>query len=525
MNRKVTLIAVLVIGLAMFLGAVYTDATAAVLDEARRRLNPFLGWYYVVLVAFLLFFVIWLGIGRFKNVRLGGDNEVPEFTFFSWVSMLFAAGTGAGLLFWSVAQPILQFQQNPFVEQGMTPEAATVAMRLTFFHWGLNGWAIFAFVALVLAYFGFRHGRPLTIRSALHPLLGRRADGAVGDFVDVLAVFGTLFGIATSLGLGVQQMNAGLAQVFALPFSVTLQLVITAVIIGITLISLLAGVQRGMRLLSEFNFWLSIGVVLFMLSFGPTQYLLGLMVESAGSYLDNLFTLSLHTNVNQGDNWQGEWTVFFWGWWIAWSPFVGIFIARISRGRTFREFVMGVLLVPTLVTVVWIGLFGGTALHHELFGTGGITAAVAEDVATAVYVMVDAMALGWGGIAVSSGLMVLIATYLITSANAGTLVVNTILANGRSDPPRRYRVLWGAILGLLTGVLLVAGGLETLQDAVILAALPFSVVILVMIVGLWRALQDERFAAREGQRVLAPREPWAEEMKAGDAGQQQSARP
>jgi choline/glycine/proline betaine transport protein len=528
LNRKVTAISVVIVGLAMVFGVIYSDVTAEVLARATQALNPFLSWYYVVLVAFLLFFVVWLGIGRFKNVRLGGDDEVPEFTFFSWAAMLFAAGTGAGLLFWSVAQPILQFQENPYIEEGLTPEAARVAMRLTFFHWGLNGWAIFAFVALALGYFGFRHGRPLTIRSTLYPVLGQRASGWIGDLVDALAVVGTLFGIATSLGLGVKQMNAGLDEVFGWSPSVALQLGITAVIIGIAVLSLISGVQRGMRLLSEFNFWLSIVVLLFMLGFGPTQYLIGLTVEATGDYLDNLFALSFHTNVNEDTGWQAEWTVFFWGWWLAWSPFVGMFIARISRGRTLREFVTGVLLVPTLVTIVWIGIFGGTALFHQLFGEGGIVAAVAENVATAVYATVDAMDLGWGGTLISAALIVLIATYLITSANAGTLVVNTILASGESNPSRSHRIFWGVTLGLLTGVLLIAGGLETLQAAVILAALPFSVVVIGMIVGLLRALQYERFAAREGQRKIAPREPWAAETETtapgGGESPQQSSR-
>ncbi|MBF8222110.1 BCCT family transporter [Halomonas sp. 328] len=515
MNPRVTLIAMAVVMGALIYGAFFTERLAAGLAAARAFTGPFLEWYYVLLVAFLLLFMIWLGTGRYKNVRLGGDFEQPEFTFFSWVSMLFAAGTGVGILFWAVAQPILQFQGNPFISEGMGPDAARVAMRLTYFHWGLNGWAIFSFVALVLAYFAYRWHLPLTIRSALQPLLGERYLGRWGDLVDSLAVFGTVFGIATTLGLGVQQMNAGLQSLFGLAPSLMMQLLVTFAIMSIATVSVVSGVKRGVRLLSEANFWLSLAVVACLLLVGPTQYLIAITIESAGDYIQHLMSMTFHTNATRDDGWQAEWTVFFWGWWLAWSPFVGMFIARVSRGRTFREFVMGVLLVPTVITIVWIGLFGGTALYHELFGQGGIIAAVEEDTAMALFATIEAMGLGVIGQGLSLALVVLIATYLITSANAGTLVINTILAGGDPEPPTAHRILWGAVLGLLTAVLLVAGGLETLQAAVIMAAIPFSVVVMLMVWGLLRALHRERFAARTGERAEAPREPWADLDDAG----------
>ncbi|MCH8506925.1 MAG: BCCT family transporter, partial [Ectothiorhodospiraceae bacterium] len=252
-----------------------------------------------------------------------------------------------------------------------------------------------------------------------------------------------------------------------------------------------------------------------------TQYLIGLTIESAGDYIQNLLALTFHTNVTRDSEWQADWTVFFWGWWLAWSPFVGMFIARISRGRTFREFVMGVLLVPTLITMVWIGLLGGTALHHELFGDGGIVEAVSQDEAVALFVTVQALDIGVLGTIASAGLVVLIATYLITSANAGTLVINTILAGGDPEPPTLHRILWGLALGLLTATLLLAGGLETLQSAVITAALPFSLVVIAMLAGLLRALNAERFAARRGYRHEAPHEPWVGATQAGLEGDAQ----
>lgn len=515
MNVRVTVISIFIVTATLCYGAFFTEHLAEMLERLRSLVNPFLEWYYVLLVGFLLLFMIWLGVGRFKNVRLGGDFEQPEFTFFSWVSMLFAAGTGVGILFWAVAQPILQFQGNPFIDEGMSPEAARIAMRLTYFHWGLNGWAVFSFVALVLAYFAYRRNLPLTVRSGLEPILSQHTHGMLGDTVDLLAVFGTVFGIATTLGLGVQQMNAGLDAVFGLEASVRLQLLITTVIMSVATLSVASGVKRGVRFLSEVNFWLSILVVGFMLLFGPTQYLIALTIESTGDYLQNLLSLTFHTNATVADGWQSEWTVFFWGWWLAWSPFVGMFIARVSRGRTFREFVMGVLLVPTVITIIWIGLFGGTALYQELFEAGGIVQAVDEDVATALFATVAAMDLGVIGTGLSVALVVLIATYLITSANAGTLVINTILSGGDPEPPTVHRIIWGAALGLLTAVMLLAGGLETLQSAVIMAALPFSVVVVLMVFGLLKALQNERFAARAGARAEAPREPWVDLEDAG----------
>ncbi len=516
MNKKMSIMSIFVILLSVFITGYYPEKSSVGLKTMRDFLNPFLEWYYVILVAFLLFLMIWLGMGRYKNIRLGGNLEQPEFTFFSWVSMLFAAGTGVGILFWSVAQPIMQFQDNPFTGNAMDPEAAITGMSLTFFHWGLNGWAIFSFIAITMAYFSFRHDYPLTIRSALYHVIGRHADGIIGDLIDVLAVFGTVFGIATTLGLGVEQMNSGLKSVAGIDTSLSFQLGVMGVIMLIATISVLSGVNKGVRILSESNFWLSIAVLGFLLVFGPTQYLIGVTIESTGHYIQNILRLTFHTNATHGSDWQSVWTVFFWGWWIAWSPFVGMFIARISRGRTFGEFVSGVLLTPTLITIIWIGLFGGSALYEELFTTHEIVEAVNADVSSALFVMIEGLDVGLLGEIVSYMMLVLIATYLITSANAGTLVVTTILAAGSTSPPASHRAIWGVILTLLTGVLIVAGGLTTLQNAVITAALPFSVVIILMIIGLLRALSEEDTVIRSGHEQTRVHEPWVIEEETGE---------
>lgn len=516
MNKNMSITSILIILITVGLTGYFPTKSNQVLVQIREYLTPFLEWYYVLLVAVLLFLMIWLGMGRYRNVRLGGDLEQPEFTFFSWISMLFAAGTGVGILFWSVAQPIIQFQDNPFTQTAMSPESAIVGMSLTFFHWGLNGWAIFSFIAITLAYFSYRHDYPLTIRSSLYPILGKYVDGFIGSFVDILAVFGTVFGIATTLGLGVQQMNSGLKEVLQIQTSQFIQLLVMGIIMIIATFSVVSGVSKGVKLLSEGNFWLSIIALIFLLVFGPTQYLIGVTIESTGYYIQNILEYTFHTNVTHDTDWQSVWTVFFWGWWIAWSPFVGMFIARISRGRTFGEFVAGVLLTPTLISIIWIGLFGGTALYQELFMGKDIISAVNSDVSSALFIMLKSLDMGIYATIISFLMIILIGTYLITSANAGTLVITTILSSGSTTPPTAHRILWGIILTLLTGVLIVAGGLETLQAAVITAALPFSVVIIIMIFGLIKSLSSEQTSARSGNQSINIREPWILEKDTGE---------
>ncbi|MQM39137.1 Glycine betaine transporter [wastewater metagenome] len=508
LNPVVTTASSVLIGVWLALGAFWTETADRVLAAAHATVGPTLEWYYVVLVTFLLAVIVWLGMGRYQDVRLGQEDERPEFGFPSWIAMLFAAGTGVGLIFWSIAEPVAHFQGNPFNLASGTPEAAATAMRLTFFHWGLHGWAVFAAVALALAYFRYRKGLPLTIRSTLYPLIGRRIYGWPGDLADTLAVFGTVFGVATTLGLGAAQMNTGLDRLTGFGVSLDHQLVIIAVVTGLATLSVVSGVRRGVRLLSIGNLWLSLALLGFFLVYGPTTYLFRFLAQNTGSYLQHLVEMSFWTNATGDSGWQQEWTVFYWGWWLAWSPFVGMFIARISRGRTLREFVFGVLLVPTLFSFVWIGLFGGTALHSELYGPGGITAAVNVDVTLALYQTIDGMR-GASLTNVAAAIAtLLIATYFITSADSGTLVINTILAEGDSDPPTAPRVIWGLGVGVLTGVLLTGGGVPTLQSAVVMAGLPFSVVVLVMVLGLIAALQTEESGPRPARKARLSREPW-----------------
>ena len=508
LNTRATTAATGLVGLWVMLGTWRPDLVAEALSDVRSATGPTLGWYYVLLVTVILVIVLWLGLGRYRNVRLGKDNERPEFGMVSWMAMLFAAGTGVGLLFWSIAEPISHFQGNPFSDNPGTPEAAVDAARLTLFHWGLHGWAIFALMGAMLAYFSYRGNLPLTTRSALYPLIGERIYGWRGDLVDTFAVVSTVFGITTTLGLGAAQMNAGLHWLVGIDISVGRQLTIILFVTSLAIFSVVSGVRRGVRWLSIGNMWLGVGLLMFFLIIGPTSWLLRFIIQSAGSYGQHLIEMSFWTNVTGTSGWQQSWTVFYWGWWLSWTPFVGMFIARISRGRTLREFVFAVLLVPTLFSLIWIGGLGGTALHNELYGLGGIADAVTRDVTLALYETIDVIATPGLSTVAAIIATVLIATFFVTSADSGILVIVTILALGESDPPITPRIFWGVGIGALTAVLLAGGGVTTLQSAVVIAGLPFSFVVLAMAIGFLKALRSEPQAPRDPEKIRLPTEPW-----------------
>lgn len=497
LNPVMATVALTMTFLFLMFGAFTPDLAARWFEGASSGIIAAFKWYYILVVAGFLAFSLFLLFSRFGSLRLGDDDQQPEFGYFAWFSMLFGAGMGIGLVFWSIAEPIYHFQDNPFLAEGAggSREAAQLAMRLTYFHWGLHPWAIYVVVGLSLAFFAYRRKLPLSIRSVLYPLIGDRIYGPWGHAADVLAVFGTIFGVATSLGFGVVQMNTGLNQLFGLPVSETWQLVLIAVISVIATASVVSGVGKGVKVLSELNLWLSIAILAFFLAFGPTAFLPNFFVQGIGDYLQAIVPLSFWTNagaVPEGTSgWQNSWTAFYWGWWIAWAPFVGMFIARISRGRTVREFILGVLLVPTLLAIVWLTVFGGTALHLELWGQGGIVEAVNEDVTLALYATVEAMPAGVIGTLFAGVATLLIATYFITSSDSGTLVITTLLSVGDMEPPTPHRVVWGLGEGFVAAVLLLSGGLGALQAASIIAALPFSVIMLFMCWGLVRGLGEE----------------------------------
>ncbi|MCG4455282.1 BCCT family transporter [Pseudomonas sp. MMS21-TM103] len=516
LNPTVTLGSLLVIAGVMLGLLMFQEQAAELFDRVRSGITYAFSWYYVLIAALFLLFNGWLAFSRFGRIRLGRQDERPEFGYFSWFAMVFSAGQGIGLIFWSIAEPMFHMQGNPFSATSMSAEAAESAMRITFFHWGLHAWSIYCIVALALAYAAFRKGLPLTIRSTLRPLFGRAMDGPWGHAVDILAILATIFGVATSLGLGAQQINAGLSRLLGLESSVLVQLGLIAVITAVAVFSAVSGVNRGVKKLSELNIILTIALILFFFIWGPSRYIIMSLVDATGDYLAHVIEMSFWTDASKQDpaawegwksSWQGWWTVFYWGWWLSWAPFVGVFIARVSRGRTIREFILGVILVPTVLTFIWIAAFGGTAVSHELFGDAGISAAVTKDVASAFFVTVDSMSLGGlGTVALWLGTL-LVATYFITSADSATLVLTTIMSHGAIHPAKRHRVFWGGMQGVVAGVLLVVGGaasLATLQTAAIASALPFSFIMLLMCLSLIKALHAEAPVELGALRSEAP---------------------
>ncbi|MGF1457815.1 MAG: BCCT family transporter [Leptolyngbyaceae cyanobacterium] len=452
-----------------------------------------LGWFLILSVSVFLVFTVYIAFSKLGKVRLGGPDAKPEFPTFAWIAMLISAGMGIGLMFWSVAEPIYHFQSPPALLGEIPPnsaDAAKQALGITFFHWGLHAWGIYALVGLSLAFFTYNWGLPLTIRSVFFPLLGEKIYGWPGNMIDILAVASTLFGLATSLGFGVQQVNAGLNFLFGLDTSTTVQVGLIAIITGFATASVVSGLGNGVRRLSELNMILAATLMVFVLLVGPTLFIFNSFVETVGYYAASLPTMSFWTETFSGTDWQNSWTVFYWGWWVSWSPFVGIFIARVSRGRTVREFILGVLLLPSLLTFLWMSVFGGTALNFELGAetSGVISSAVSENVATALFVMLEQLPLT--GLTSFVGIL-LVVVFFVTSSDSGSLVVDSLTSGGKLESPIPQRVFWAVMEGVVAAALLLGGGLSALQTAAITTGLPFAIVLLVMCYSIYRGLQYE----------------------------------
>ena len=490
-NPTVFIASTLLIGGFVAFGVILPATAQQVFGRIHAFITEYLGWSYLLAVTFFVGFLLWLAFSRYGPIRLGQPDDRPQFSFGAWFAMLFSAGMGIGLVFWGVAEPVLHYQ-NPPMGSGGTPEAARQAMIYSFYHWGLHAWAVYVVLGLSVAYFSFRHGLPLTIRSIFYPLIGDRIYGPIGHVIDILAVFGTLFGLATSLGFGALQLNTGLHVLFGLPVSPWHQVGIIASITTLAVFSVLSGLDRGLKWLSLFNLILAIGFMAFVFLAGPTLFLIRFLMDSVGGYLEQIVGMSLYTGAISGSQWQKDWTMFYWGWWIAWSPFVGIFIARISRGRTIREFIIGVLALPTLFVFAWMTIFGGTALHLELFdGEAGIAAAVNADTTVALYRTLAE--LPWSTLS-SAMATLLIAVYFVTSSDSGTFVVDALISRGAKHSPRRQRVIWGITEGAVAATLLIVGGeqaLDSLQTGALTAGFPVAVILAVCCFSLLRALRRE----------------------------------
>ncbi len=459
---------------------------------------------------------MFFALSKYGKIRLGGVEADHEFSHFSWMAMLFSAGMGIGLMFWSVAEPMWHLGSgggNLFATEPMSGEAANAALAVTFFHWGFHPWAIYGLVALGLGFFSFNRGLPLTFRSVFYPLLGDRIYGWWGHLIDLVTVFATIFGLGTSLGLGAQQINAGINIVSggALPQGTASQVAIIAVITAIATLSVAAGLDKGVKRLSTINVYIMVIFLAFILAVGPTLLLLDGIVQTIGLYLQNFFQMAFYTEAFGGEmagirqggyaNWAHFWTVFYWGWWMAWSPFVGLFIARISRGKTVRQMVLGVLLIPTAFPFVWLGAFGGAGLYAQLqLGADIYTVTTEQGTAFAMFAMLENFPLAT---ITSLVAILLVVTFFVTSSDSGSLVIDHLTSGGKHDVPRTQRVFWAITEGAVAAVLLVGGGLAALQTASITTGLPFAVILLVMVysvfVGLdteYTILQSEEFRER-----------------------------
>jgi choline/glycine/proline betaine transport protein len=400
--------------------------------------------------------------------------------------MLFSAGMGIGLLFYGVAEPMFHYAANPLAEPGTT-DAARKAMDITFLHWGLHPWGIYTLVALSLAFFSFNKGLPLSIRTAFYPLFGEKIHGGIGNAIDIMATVATLFGVATSLGLGVQQVNAGLDHLFGIGQTRLIQVSLIAAITAVATWSVIRGLDKGIRRISEINIVFAGALALFVFILGPTLFILDALLENIGYYFQHLPQLSTWNETYEQSRWQHGWTIFYWSWWIAWSPFVGMFIARVSYGRKIREFILGVMLVPTFVTFLWITIFGNTALNIEMFGAGGIAAAVQENIPVSLFLLLEHFPLS----ALTSGLgIAVVVTFFVTSSDSGSMVIDIITSGGNPDPPVFSRLFWAIMEGAVAGALLLGGGLVALQTATITTGLPFALVILGMCFALYKGLSE-----------------------------------
>ncbi|HWV49496.1 MAG TPA: BCCT family transporter [Microbacterium sp.] len=459
-------------------------------------------WYYVLIAALFVAFSLYMGFSRFGDIKLGRDDDEPEFSLMSWFSLLFAAGMGIGLVFYGVSEPLSHFTNpRPGVE-GTPEQLAQAALGQTYLHWGVHAWSIYVVIGLALAYAIHRRRRPISIRWTLEPLLGKRVEGGWGHAIDVVALVGTLFGVATSLGLGVIQISAGLSSAGLGKPDEPTQVVIILIISVFVLASVLSGVTKGMKWLSNINLIMAGLLVLYLLVMGQTEFLLREFVQSIGYYVQNFVGLSFNVSAFQGEageQWQAQWTSFYWGWWISWAPFVGIFIARISKGRTVREFVAGVILVPTLLGILWFAVMGGSALAIELQSPGTLTNEDGTvDLQGALFELLQHIP---GTTVVTIGAILLISIFFVTSADSGALVMGMIATGGQQNPKRWIRAFFVAVTAILAIALLLAGGLTALQTAAITIALPFSVVMILICWSTAIAFIRERRAYARAERA------------------------
>ncbi|MEA9606683.1 choline BCCT transporter BetT [Xanthomonas campestris pv. raphani] len=502
--RPVFVLAATVVCTFALLVALFPLDAGRILLDAQTWASRNVGWYYLLAMTLYLVFVLGVALSSYGNIKLGADHDEPEFSYLSWAGMLFAAGISITLFFFCVSEPLTHYLQPPQGGTGNGEASARQAMQLLFLHWGLHGWGVFALAAMALAYFAFRHNLPLALRSALYPLIGKRINGPIGYTVDALGIVATVFGLGADMGFGVLHLNAGLATLFNVPHTHWVQVALIVAMMGAAILVAVSGVEKGVRWMSDINMLLAIALLLFMLFAGPTHYLLNALMQNLGDYLGSVVGKSFDVYAYGGrPDWLGNWTVFYWAWWIGWAPFVGLFIARISRGRTIREFVLGVLLIPLGFTLAWLSIFGNSALDQLLHHGQAAWAQQAIDAPqTVLYSLLQDYP--WSRVVITITVAISF-VFFVTSADSGTVVLSTLSSHGgepHDDGPRWLRVFWGVLTAVVTAGLLLAGSMDALKSAVVLASLPFSAVLLLMAWGLSRALSEE--SQRKRAQLYSP---------------------
>ena len=495
--------ALLIIAFIIF-GAFFNEQAELVFNQAKAFVSVRFGWFFIVVVNLALVMSIYMIFSRYGDIRLGHQTEKPEYNLVSWIGMLFSAGIGIGLLYWGTAEPLYHFMAPPLGEPE-TIAAAKQAMNISFLHYGLHVWAIYGMVALSLAYFHYRVGLPLAIRSTLYPLIGKKIYGPMGHTVDTLAVFGTMFGVVTTLGLGVLQINSGLNTLFGIPNTITVQIILIAFITMLAGLSLFMGLDKGIKRLSDINILFTAVLLSFVIILGPTQFIVNSFIENIGNYLHQVIPLGMWTESYNGEeNWQSSWTIFYWAWWISWSPFVGVFVARISRGSTIREFILGVLLIPITILFLWFTAFGGSAIHLEMLAavdptmaSPGLIEAVKADTGSAIFKLMESYPLTS---AVNLLIVVMIVLWFVTSSDSASFVIDMLTSGGDTNPPKIQRLFWAGTEGVIAAVLLAAGGLGALQAASIVSGFPFAIVIVIMMYSLLRGLSRDHLILYRNQQ-------------------------
>ncbi len=495
-NRPVFIASALLIVGFIFFGSLFGELAGEVFNQLQSFITHRFRWLFIILMNVAVVFSLYIALSRYGDIRLGHQTEHPEYSLLSWFGMLFSAGIGIGLLYWGTAEPLYHFMSPP-MGQAETVEMAKQAMSISFLNWGIHAWALYCVVALSLAYFHYRRGLPLSIRSVLYPLIGQKIYGKWGHVVDTLAVFGTMFGVVTSLGLGAMQINAGFSNVFGIPNNVPVQLCLIAIITAMATLSVMMGLDKGIKRLSDINIVLTVLLLGFMLFFGPTQFIIDSFIENIGNYVSQLIPLGFWSEAYSNTDWQANWTIFYWAWWVSWSPFVGIFVARISRGRTIREFIFGVLFIPMLLLFFWFTTFGGSAVHMELMGNYGLIEAVKADYGSAIFKLIEYYPLTKP---LTLVIVVMIMLWFVTSSDSASLVIDMLTAGGDTNPPKIQRLFWALSQGVIAAVLLVAGGLSALQAVAIIAGFPFAIVVFVMMYCLWRGLTRDRLTLYRNQQ-------------------------